>query len=806
MNDLRAIIDARRSLDPPAFVPGKTLIRATAPTYGYEEIENAIEAAIEFRPAAGRWAMRLEAALARWFFGEHDQPASPAGYARLTNSGSSANLLAIAALTQPELDATRLRPGDEVITIAAGFPTTIAPIVQHGLVPVFVDVQPTDYNADVSQLPLALSPRTRAVFFAHTLGFPFNAQVVREFCTAHGLWFIEDCCDAAGAGWQMWSREGRGPFQKVGTLGDLATLSFYPAHHMTTGEGGAVLTASDLLASLVTSLRDWGRDCYCAPGKDNTCGKRFEQQHGSLPFGYDHKYCTPGDTLIETVEGLIPVATLAQRGGSWHTATLTDAGFAWRSAVAFPTTEREVRCITLRNGMVLRYGWDHPVLTKRGYVKAADLAFSDKVAVAGRPPDRADLDVPDALLTVVGALLADGSYVPRDRYVHSPISWYKTNEACRTAYLRALSTLGATTSIRAQAGGQLYVYVTGTRLHELLASVGYEPVKATEKSIPAKLTQLSARQAAVLLRALWSGDGTCKRKADRLGKSVRIVYGTRSAKLAAGVQRLLFQQGVLATVTTQRLVYRGDVRPYHLVTVVGRDSKRKMLDLLDGAPRVGDDVEALRVLLAVTPERVPGERNPKLDGEVWWVGVKWNTVEPMQPVFDVTVDSPEHNYVAAGVVTHNCYSHLGYNLKLTDMQAAIGCAQVERLNASVEARRENWRALRIGLADLGEHLAFVEASPHAHPSPFGFLVTARDGAKRRDQLVRALESHRIATRPLFAGNIIRQPAMRGVAFRTAGALRETDRAMRGAFWIGVGPWLTREMREYVINVFHEVLR
>ncbi len=440
--DLRAIIDARRSLDPPAFVPGKTLIRATAPTYGYEEIENAIEAAIEFRPAAGRWAAKLEAALARWFFGEHGQPAKPAGYARLTNSGSSANLLAIAALMQPELGATRLRPGDEVITVAAGFPTTIAPIVQHGLVPVFVDVQPTDYNVDVSQLPLARSSRTRAVVLAHTLGFPFNAQAVREFCTVHGLWFIEDCCDAVGAGWRMWSRDGRGPFQKVGTLGDLATLSFYPAHHMTTGEGGAVLTASDLLASLVTSLRDWGRDCYCAPGKDNTCGKRFDQQHGGLPHGYDHKYT---------------------------------------------------------------------------------------------------------------------------------------------------------------------------------------------------------------------------------------------------------------------------------------------------------------------------------------------------------------------------YSHLGYSLRMTDIQAAIGCAQIERLGGFVEKRRENWMHYRREFVDLEGKLMFVNPTAHSMPSPFGFLMTVREGVDRA-KLITALEARKIQTRPLFAGNILRQPAMQGVTFRTAGALHETDRAMRDAFWIGVHPWITRPMLDYVVEVFHEVLR
>src|SRR5438874_8081357 len=199
----------------------------------------------------------------------------------MVNSGSSANLAAISALTSPRLGQRALKPGDEVITVAAGFPTTVNPIVQNRLVPVFVDVTLPTYNVDVDALEAALSERTRAVVLAHTLGNPFALDRVSDFCKRNGLFLVEDCCDALGSTFQG---------QQVGTFGDLATLSFYPAHHITTGEGGAVLTDKPALQTLVESYRDWGRDCWCEPGKDNTCGKRFDWQLGSLPCGYDHKY------------------------------------------------------------------------------------------------------------------------------------------------------------------------------------------------------------------------------------------------------------------------------------------------------------------------------------------------------------------------------------------------------------------------------------------------------------------------------------------------------------------------------------
>ena len=256
----------------PGFIPGETHVPVSGKLIGKEEIKFAVDACLDGWFTTGRFAKQFEKEFAKFM---------NQSYCLLTNSGSSANLLALSALTSPHLKEKRLKPGDEVITVAAGFPTTVNPIIQNGLVPVFVDVNLNDFCIDVKQMEKAWSPKVKAVMLAHTLGNPFNLKKVTEFVKKHNLWFIEDCCDAVGS-----TYDGK----MVGTFGDLATVSFYPAHHITMGEGGAVLTGSPLLKKIVESFRDWGRDCWCAPGNDNTCGKRFDWQLGDLPHGYDHKY------------------------------------------------------------------------------------------------------------------------------------------------------------------------------------------------------------------------------------------------------------------------------------------------------------------------------------------------------------------------------------------------------------------------------------------------------------------------------------------------------------------------------------
>ena len=409
---------------PRPFVPGETPVPVSGRTFDDEDMRSLVDSSLDFWLTTGRFAAQFEKQFARWF---------GIRTATLVNSGSSADLLAVTALTSPKLGDRRLKPGDEVITVAAGFPTTVNPIIQNGLVPVFVDEHIPTYNIDVSKLEEARSEKTRAVVIAHTLGNPFNLGAVAEFVKKYDLWLIEDCCDAVGATY-------RG--QKVGTFGDLATVSFYPAHHITMGEGGCVLAGKPLLKTIVESFRDWGRDCWCEPGKENTCGKRFEWQLGELPCGYDHKYT---------------------------------------------------------------------------------------------------------------------------------------------------------------------------------------------------------------------------------------------------------------------------------------------------------------------------------------------------------------------------YSHIGYNLKMTDMQAAVGVSQLKKLPQFIAKRRANFQALYEGLKDLDEFFILPEATPESEPSWFGFPIAVRPGAPfNRNQAVAFLENRKIATRLLFGGNLLRQPAYQGIKHRVVGSLENTDFIMNQVFWIGVYPGITPQMLDYVVDTFHKM--
>jgi CDP-6-deoxy-D-xylo-4-hexulose-3-dehydrase len=254
------------------FIPGKTRINYAGRVFDEKELVHAVDASLDFWLTEGRFSESFSEKIANFLGVEH---------VLLSNSGSSANLLAFSALTSEKLGERRLKAGDEVIAVAAGFPVTVTPIIQYGLVPVFVDVDIPTYNIDAGQLEKAISPKTKCIFLAHTLGNPFNIDVVMALANKYNLWVIEDNCDAFGSRYRD---------KYTGTFGHLSTISFYPAHHITTGEGGAIVTSDPQLARLVRAFRDWGRDCYCTGGKNNTCGKRFSRIFGKLPQGYDHKY------------------------------------------------------------------------------------------------------------------------------------------------------------------------------------------------------------------------------------------------------------------------------------------------------------------------------------------------------------------------------------------------------------------------------------------------------------------------------------------------------------------------------------
>ena len=273
-NDIRSLVRAyvAKAFEPSKFVAGDTVIPPSGKLLGSEEIEYMVDASLDGWLTSGRFNEQFEQELAKFI-----------GISRVitVNSGSSANLVAFSTLTSPALGERAIRKGDEVITVAAGFPTTVNPIVQFGAIPVFIDIDISTHNVNTSLIESAITEKTKAIMLAHTLGNPFDIAEVKRICDKHGLWLVEDCCDALGASYGG---------KSVGTWGDIATLSFYPAHHITTGEGGAVFANSMELMKIAESFRDWGRDCYCQPGCDNTCGKRFSQTFSELPAGYDHKY------------------------------------------------------------------------------------------------------------------------------------------------------------------------------------------------------------------------------------------------------------------------------------------------------------------------------------------------------------------------------------------------------------------------------------------------------------------------------------------------------------------------------------
>ncbi|MGU3537390.1 lipopolysaccharide biosynthesis protein RfbH [Methylobacterium sp. A54F] len=392
---LRLVGAYHEAANPPQpFAPDVSPVPVSGRVYGAEEMRLLVDSALDFWLTTGRFNDAFERRLAGIV---------GARYLLTCNSGSSANLLAVSALTSPRLGERRLRPGDEVITCATGFPTTVNPILQSNLVPVFLDVDIPTYNIDVAGLEAALSPRTRAIAVAHTLGNPFDLGTVTAFAERHGLLLVEDCCDALGARY-----DGRG----VGTFGDVGTLSFYPAHHITMGEGGAVFTGSSRLKVALESLRDWGRDCYCAPGQDNTCRKRFDWQLGALPHGYDHKYiyshlgynlkitdmqAAVGLGQLDRLEGFIAarnrtfaqlkaaLAPLADRlvlpeatprsEPSWFGFPLTLREPGRRNDLVRYLNERRIGTRLLFGGNLTR----QPYMLERSFRTVGDLAASDRV-------------------------------------------------------------------------------------------------------------------------------------------------------------------------------------------------------------------------------------------------------------------------------------------------------------------------------------------------------------------------------------------------------------------------------------------
>ena len=384
------------------YTPGDR-IQYSGRYYDSDELVTLVDSALEFWLTSGKYTDMFEKGLAEYI---------GIKYCHYVNSGSSANLLAFMALTSPLLGDRAIQPGDEVITVAAGFPTTVSPIVQYGAIPVFVDVTIPQYNIDVSMLDAAYGSKTKAIFLAHTLGNPFDITATKAFCDKHGLWLIEDNCDALGTTYTL-----NGKTSNTGVFGDIGTSSFYPPHHITTGEGGAVYTNDPLLSKIVRSMRDWGRDCICASGQDDLCGKRFDGQYGELPKGYDHKYVYShfGYNLKSTdMQAAVGVAQLkkldsfcqARRRNfnlltealspfkewltlpeacpnsdpSWFGCLITCADGVDRNKIVQTLEENKVQTRMLFAGNIVRQPcFDHMRETGKGYRVVGELKNTDKI-------------------------------------------------------------------------------------------------------------------------------------------------------------------------------------------------------------------------------------------------------------------------------------------------------------------------------------------------------------------------------------------------------------------------------------------
>jgi len=348
------------------FIAGKSIIPSSGKVIGAKERQLMVEASLDAWLTAGRFNQTFEEKLSEFFNNRH---------VLTTNSGSSANLLALTALTSPRLKERALKPGDEVISVAASFPTTVNPSIQNGLIPVFVDVKIPSYNIDTDLVEQAISEKTKAIMIAHTLGNPFDLSKIKEIADRHGLWLIEDCCDALGSTYNT---------QLVGTFGDIATLSFYPAHQITMGEGGAVIAKSAKMRAIIESFRDWGRDCYCLPGKENTCNKRFSRQMGLLPRGYDHKYTYTHVGFNLKISDMQAACGVAQLEYLEQFVEKRKSNFAYLKAKMAPYDKQLILPEATANSDPSWFGFPVTIRVNAGFDRVNLLKYLDEVKIGSR--------------------------------------------------------------------------------------------------------------------------------------------------------------------------------------------------------------------------------------------------------------------------------------------------------------------------------------------------------------------------------------------------------------------------------------
>ena len=788
------------------FIPGETRIWASGATWDADDVASLVDVALD-RWYGGKVAHEFERFMAT-VIGQR--------YVTLCNSGSSANLLALSCLTSKRLKERALKKGDEVITIAAGFPTTVNPIIQNGLIPVFIDINLPGYNALPNAVSEAISDKTKAIMIAHTLGNPYRAKEIREIADQNGLFIIGDNCDSLGA-------EHHG--KPLPYWADISTFSFFPAHIISTGEGGAVSTNDSLLDSIIRSFRDWGRACF------------------------------PAGTLVNTDDGVVPIENIqaARHNVRTHTGKYTDVRetFVRKYSGDMYTIKASAR-------PKIRATEEHPFFVCRNqeyvWVQAKDLNSESDILLEAIPQygrwennrpifwnyetlyqaKKEEIVPSKELARLIGYWLAEGSlakglkgksgYTESKYYSHWVDFAFHKDEIEYIEDVKELmyKCFGVAGNVRTRKqSNDVSVCFKSRKGYEFFEQMFGRGAK--NKSLPEFIFRWSDDLCSELIKGYWRGDGSLS--------SQGFSFASISIDLISQVREILLRVGILASewkrdkathrpsiVNGMKIVSKNDL---YALSVYGVNAE-KLGDLL-GEPyktRSGHTYSWISNGYAHYPIQsidVSSEKN--ID------------------VYNLETSSSEHSYHVNGIAVHNCwcavgkdntcgkryewqlgdlpfgfdhkyiYSEIGYNFKATDLQAALGVSQIKKLPKFVETRRDNWKFYREHLNEFNEHLIMPEPTAYSKPSWFGFAISIKEKSPfTRTDLISFLDQNKIDSRMLFAGNIVRHPAYADIRHRVSGTLHKSDFVTKNTFWIGVAPVVTRPMQNYVVEKFAEFMK
>ena len=784
------------------FIPGETRIWASGATWDADDVASLVDVALD-RWYGGKVAHEFERFMAT-VIGQR--------YVTLCNSGSSANLLALSCLTSKRLKERALKKGDEIITVAAGFPTTVNPIIQNGLIPVFIDINLPGYNALPNAVSEAISDKTKAIMIAHTLGNPYRAKEIREIADQNGLFIIGDNCDSLGA-------EHHG--KPLPYWADISTFSFFPAHIISTGEGGAVSTNDSLLDSIIRSFRDWGRACFPAGTKVEANGLQKNIEDVEI-----------GDVVISHTGALRRVTQLTGK---------TDTEFVKIK----PRLMKEIVCTNNHPFFASGESWIPAHSLKKG-----DCVLEALPTQAGHSPEdftysydteyqtkTNSLKIEPDLMRLIGYWLAEGSlasgskgksgYKKGSNYLFHRVDFafnVKEKETiedvcelmCRYFGVSVFArqkpgTLGISISFKTRSGYEFFLQFFGKG-----ASKKHLPFSMENWNLSLGLDQL--------IKGFWVGDGSSSKQGFSLcSTSETLINQIRRILLRYEIAGSFHERKPSAHIPSdingKKVIAR---HALHSIGFYGKYAERF-------GHIVGEDFSR------------NGTKESGVFFDADYVYYPIDKIENVSLATPVTVYNLEvevdHSYHANGIAVHNCwcavgkdntcgkryewqlgnlpfgfdhkyiYSEIGYNFKATDLQAALGVSQIKKLPKFVETRRDNWKFYREHLNEFNEHLIMPEPTAYSKPSWFGFTISIKEKSPfTRTDLISFLDQNKIDSRMLFAGNIVRHPAYMDIRHRVSGTLHKSDFVTKNTFWIGVAPVVTRPMQNYVVEKFAEFMK